>query len=271
MTIYRRTAWQSGPPALSSSASPKQDALSTTTGGTAETALGASDSATQAEPSARPIPEYDEAAFTQPRRSVPPTWPDPWAHVDDPAFRAREWLGVSRFGSAEQGWKQTQDPPQRAAPPARYILKAFEYTAEVAGKRKDGVAGDGPLPPGVDFDDMTGRPKMVDRKNLKLGKEHGWKPDPRFLAANIGTARQNVRESPPIQQVGAGASSHDPASIEEARRRDWVKRAFMHVWEGYSQHAYGHDELAPVSGRWSDNYNGALSFKLACSRARDWY
>ena len=207
------------------------------------------------------VPEYNETAFEQPRRAVPPAWPDPWAGVENVHFKGREWLSPSRFGSEDEGWKQTQDPPARQPPPARHLLKAFEFTAEAAGRRKDGLAGDGILAPGVDFDDMTGRPKMVPQQLLKLGKEHGWQPPPGLLASEIGT-KKHARSSdvPRVQYQGVVEGERDarhPRAVEEKRRREWVKRAFMHAWEGYSTHAYGHDELSPVSGRWSDNYNGA--------------
>ncbi|GAA5861315.1 hypothetical protein JCM3774_000206 [Rhodotorula dairenensis] len=205
------------------------------------------------------IPAYDEAAFTQPRRAVPPAWPDPWAGVEDPSFRGREWLSPSRFGSDDQGWKQTHDPPAHPPPPARHLLKAFEFTAEAAGRRKDGLAGDGILAPGVDFDSMTGRPEMVPRDVLKLGKEHGWHPPPGLLASEFGAKKESRSDVPRVQYQGLVEGERDsghPRVVEEKRRREWVKRAFMHAWEGYSAHAYGHDELSPVSNRWSDNYNG---------------
>ncbi|GAA5981560.1 hypothetical protein JCM10908_004153 [Rhodotorula pacifica] len=205
------------------------------------------------------VPEYDESAFVQPRRAVPPAWPDPWAHVENVDFQGRAWLSPSRFGSDEEGWKQTRDPPEQQPPPARHLLKAFEFTAEAAGRRKDGLAGDGILAPGVDFDDMTGRPKMVPREVLKLGKEHGWRPPRGFLASEIGTKKQKQADVPRVQYQGAIEGEQDSRhlrAIEEKHRRGWVKRAFMHAWEGYSTHAYGHDELSPVSKRWSDNYNG---------------
>ncbi|KAI9255854.1 glycoside hydrolase [Helicostylum pulchrum] len=39
-------------------------------------------------------------------------------------------------------------------------------------------------------------------------------------------------------------------------RADEVKAAFKHAWAGYSQYAYGHDELLPVTNSFSDSRNG---------------
>ncbi|EPB91307.1 hypothetical protein HMPREF1544_01824 [Mucor circinelloides 1006PhL] len=46
-----------------------------------------------------------------------------------------------------------------------------------------------------------------------------------------------------------------PASSNEFRT-DKIRSAFQHAWKGYSTFAYGHDELLPVSGSFSDSRNG---------------
>lgn len=49
--------------------------------------------------------------------------------------------------------------------------------------------------------------------------------------------------------------SEEDISIRRARR-EWVKKAFMHAWTGYKARAWGHDEVKPVTGRWSNPFNG---------------
>ncbi|CAO3700030.1 unnamed protein product [Rhizopus stolonifer] len=39
-------------------------------------------------------------------------------------------------------------------------------------------------------------------------------------------------------------------------RAQSVRNAFKHAWDGYSNYAYGHDELAPISNKISDSRNG---------------
>ncbi|KAE8241831.1 hypothetical protein A4X06_0g7385 [Tilletia controversa] len=52
-------------------------------------------------------------------------------------------------------------------------------------------------------------------------------------------------------------NSVDPAAEELAKKRQrLVRNAFLHAWEGYKAKAWGHDEVAPVSGRHNDNFNG---------------
>ncbi|WVW82696.1 hypothetical protein I302_104707 [Kwoniella bestiolae CBS 10118] len=43
---------------------------------------------------------------------------------------------------------------------------------------------------------------------------------------------------------------------EREKRRDAVKRGFKHAWEAYKRHAWGHDEVRPISQTPSDPFNG---------------
>ncbi|CAO3649055.1 unnamed protein product [Mucor hiemalis] len=45
-----------------------------------------------------------------------------------------------------------------------------------------------------------------------------------------------------------------PAVVDD--RATMVKDAFMHAWKGYSTHAFGHDELRPVTNGTTDSRNG---------------
>ena len=38
-------------------------------------------------------------------------------------------------------------------------------------------------------------------------------------------------------------------------RRDWVRRAFLHAWTGYKAKAWGHDEVKPLTGKYSNSFN----------------
>lgn len=44
--------------------------------------------------------------------------------------------------------------------------------------------------------------------------------------------------------------------IDWGKRRDEVKAGFVHAMQGYKTHAFPHDELLAVSGRFSDKFNG---------------
>ena len=46
-------------------------------------------------------------------------------------------------------------------------------------------------------------------------------------------------------------------SDEIARiRRERIKDAMIHAWEGYKTHAFGHDEVKPVSGGYTSHWGG---------------
>ncbi|GAA5923490.1 hypothetical protein JCM1841_001535 [Sporobolomyces salmonicolor] len=216
-------------------------------------------------PTQLPVPKLETAElpivnleqFVQPRRKIRPAHPDPWADVTDPEFQGREWLSEDRFGSDEKGWRAMQDPPERDAPPAKYLLKAFEYAAAVAGRGPNGEKL--PLAPGMAFDERTGRPKRLPHEMLKLGKDAGWKPPKGYRVSELGTGKMRERDMPLVQFEGVPEGEDDPESereVEQRQRRDWVKRAFMHSWSSYQRFSYGHDEISPVSNLWSDNYNG---------------
>lgn len=46
------------------------------------------------------------------------------------------------------------------------------------------------------------------------------------------------------------------AKIVRANRQKQVREAFLHAWKGYSDNAWMHDELAPLSGGFKDPYVG---------------
>jgi mannosyl-oligosaccharide alpha-1,2-mannosidase len=54
--------------------------------------------------------------------------------------------------------------------------------------------------------------------------------------------------------------SQNPETPEQKRireeRRDKVKESFLHSWHGYKKHAWGKDEIAPVSGTSRDAFGG---------------
>ncbi|GAA6013653.1 hypothetical protein JCM11491_002740 [Sporobolomyces phaffii] len=222
--------------------------------------------------------ELDLSRFAQPRRKVRPAAPDPWSDAG-PAFPGRAWLSPERFGSDALGWHGMRDPSPSPSPtmeeqdapralsytrppPARYLAKAFEYAAAVA-KREWNAREMGR---GANWDRRTGRVVQVARKWLKWEGRQGWVPtlarDKGYKVGDLGTGTAGEREMRRIQatddEVERREGSVEFAARERERveRRDWVKRAFLHAWEGYKEHAWGHDELAPVSNLWSDNYNG---------------
>ncbi|KAK4055286.1 hypothetical protein OIV83_000569 [Microbotryomycetes sp. JL201] len=213
---------------------------------TVATQTTATVSGTDEETIATGIPVVDASKYTQARREVPPTWPNPWPKLPK-TWIGHKLLSPDRFPDG-QGLR---DPPERVFPPAKHMAKAVEFA------RWSVDAGDvlpntrvGPhVQPAPAYDQITGRPLPVKHKDLYL-KQSGWQsPDITALSDVRG------KNLPRVQ-----AESNDLASKadvrEQEQRREWVKRAFLHAWEGYKQHAWGHDEIKPVSSGRANGYNG---------------
>ena len=207
-----------------------------------------------------------------PPRSLRPSYPDPWADLA-PSWRGREWLSPSRFPSSSSDSNShsssagMNDPPPHWPPPAAYLSRAMEFTAAAARhlvtgtgtttKKQGGISLGGqkqqPLPR---FEERTGRPKLVDHAEVYL-LQGGWKSSSSSGAVKVSEIRGG--EMPRVQWEGFDQGQEDGDEDEEeerTRRRGWVKRAFLHAWEGYKKHAWGHDEVMPLSDLFSNNYNG---------------
>ncbi|KAF9085547.1 hypothetical protein BGX29_001884 [Mortierella sp. GBA35] len=48
----------------------------------------------------------------------------------------------------------------------------------------------------------------------------------------------------------------DQDRLQRESRLQAVRDGFEHAWTGYRDHAWGHDEVSPVSGGYKDNFNG---------------
>lgn len=171
-------------------------------------------------------------------RKLRPALTDPWADLPS-SWGGHDWLQPSRFPGVVDGVEQgMRDPPDLPNPPMSHLQAAFNYAAASAGERK-----------GMRHDPLTGRPLLVPRAELFDGTTTGWTPPSVNVTAGEG------RQTMPMIQVEPLDESPTALQIQAARRA-YVKRAFLHVWQGYKDHAWGHDELSPLSDSYSDRYNG---------------
>ncbi|OAL22768.1 hypothetical protein AYO20_11117 [Fonsecaea nubica] len=65
-----------------------------------------------------------------------------------------------------------------------------------------------------------------------------------------------VEKIPKIQFDFASQPESTHAKATQERRRDAVKEAFVHAWNGYKKYAWGQDEVAPVSGAFRSSFGG---------------
>lgn len=66
-------------------------------------------------------------------------------------------------------------------------------------------------------------------------------------------------ETTTIPRIQYDFAAHPETAEERSRRierRDKIKEAFVHAWSGYKKHAYGKDEVMPLSGQWLNSFGG---------------
>ncbi|BGP18873.1 hypothetical protein JCM10213v2_006953 [Rhodosporidiobolus nylandii] len=162
---------------------------------------------------------------------VPPHGVDPWPR--DPRI-AGEWLSEERM-------RVKLEQLDVYELPAAYV----NATDEVWEHKRRGWEGAG-LNRGEGFDG-TGRPTKVAREVLYDGRLDGWRPR---------KASEPV-ELPRVQHASFAKDGRTAKEKEQdEQRRDWVKKAFKHLWRNYAEKAWGYDELKPLSGTGTNPFSG---------------
>ncbi|KAH8805637.1 glycoside hydrolase [Xylogone sp. PMI_703] len=68
------------------------------------------------------------------------------------------------------------------------------------------------------------------------------------LPTGVPTQVPRIQAEPPNESQAA--------KEERLRRREAVKKTFVHSWNGYTTYAWLHDEVSPVSASWKDTFSG---------------
>ncbi|KAM0792930.1 hypothetical protein ACM66B_002689 [Microbotryomycetes sp. NB124-2] len=204
-----------------------------------------------------PYPDLPVFAWrngTQFRHPVPPSWPDPWASSNTKI--AQHWLSATRFPPFEDAIGVDADdaelqklrskvgigttrPRQQFQVPEDTLQRAYKVFALSRGdwRRQRLHRGEG-------FNDTNGRPLQVPRDQLFRGPTW-WKM--RSLGEAIAM--------PQVQALERDERT-ETQKVQDSQRREWIRRAFLHVWESYKVHAWGHDELRPLSASADDKFSG---------------
>ncbi|GAA5977117.1 hypothetical protein JCM11641_001306 [Rhodosporidiobolus odoratus] len=125
--------------------------------------------------------------------------------------------------------------------PEEYV----QATDEVWAHKRQGWEEAG-LNSGEGFD-ARGRPTKVPRSLLYDGKKAGWQPK------KVGTP---VR-LPRIQHASFSRGNRTAEQKkQDGERKEWVRRAFRHLWGNYVEKVWGYDELKPFSGTGTNAFNG---------------
>ncbi|SGZ30685.1 BQ5605_C049g12430 [Microbotryum silenes-dioicae] len=175
-------------------------------------------------------------------RPIPPSIQNPWSHMPT-SWKGGAWLAKSRFVTE----KGAASLPKQVGPPARHLASAFKYfraaTEQLVNYGRE-----------TRFDPETGRLLQVPLSELKLLHEGLHEPILNVGNLEKGDMPGGEHKRPKVQYTGRIDMS-DERVQEEANRREWVKRAFLHAWDGYKTQ-WGHDEVKPVSGGSTDHFNG---------------
>lgn len=175
------------------------------------------------------LPEFSLPGGTRYPRPIPPSWPDPWP--SSPRIAA-EWLSSDRFpppadvvgvgadtpavrGRRSEVGLGTRPLADQFTVPEEHCSAAQEYFREIAAGWEE--LG---LNEGESFDE-DGRPRQVPRDSIYMGDESGWRP------VRLG----QTKDLPKIQQHAKDQRSKEE-TIQDSTRREWVTRAFLHLWEG---------------------------------------
>ena len=62
----------------------------------------------------------------------------------------------------------------------------------------------------------------------------------------------------PTLAVWAALALANPTAVDRPRMAEQVRSEFLHAWEGYKSHAWGHDDLKPLSKSHHDWYGKSL-------------
>lgn len=84
---------------------------------------------------------------------------------------------------------------------------------------------------------------------------HGWQPPIAQLTAPHPPLPKVQHTFPSPKKYGGGIVTHSRAA-RMRWRQNMVRNAFLRAWEGYKAHAWGHDELCPLSNGSTDPFNG---------------
>ncbi|KAI5867139.1 glycoside hydrolase family 47 protein [Durotheca rogersii] len=79
---------------------------------------------------------------------------------------------------------------------------------------------------------------------------------PRYPVKKLATLPTR-KPAEPIPRIQAAKPQESASQKDERLRRlASVKDSFKHSWNGYKKHAWGHDEIKPISGRYKDPFGG---------------
>ncbi|KAI1405642.1 glycoside hydrolase family 47 protein [Hypoxylon fuscum] len=88
------------------------------------------------------------------------------------------------------------------------------------------------------------------------GKIRWEKRPPSYPVETFATLPTN-KPKKPVPRIQAARPQENTSGKElRLKRLAAIKDSFKHSWEGYKKHAWGHDEIKPISGQYKDPFGG---------------
>ncbi|KAI0016711.1 glycoside hydrolase [Xylariomycetidae sp. FL0641] len=135
---------------------------------------------------------------------------------------------------------------------AIWILGSLYYTWEKDAALKDYSS---PAPPSPQTHTQS-QPQPQPGKAVPNG-ELRWKVLPPKYPVKTFASLPTSAVAKPIPRVQAKRPQESAAQKKERLARlDAVRDSFTHSWQGYKRHAWGHDEIKPISGEFKDPFGG---------------
>ncbi|ORY90819.1 glycoside hydrolase [Leucosporidium creatinivorum] len=181
-----------------------------------------------------------------------PSWPEPWPHRPDVASLLSSWRFPPTEGTIGVDADSVENVARRVlvgqgtkAPRSQFEVPKESLRDADAMFGRDAEEWKVPkLSKGEGYG-KDGRPLQVPRDALHTGRNAGWKPP------KLGS-----KKALPRVQKESKDTRTEEHKIQDSQRREWVRKAFLHLWENYKESAWGHDELRPLSKTATDNFNG---------------
>ncbi|GAP87588.1 putative mannosyl-oligosaccharide alpha--mannosidase [Rosellinia necatrix] len=93
--------------------------------------------------------------------------------------------------------------------------------------------------------------------STRFGGDYRWKRLPTRYHVDTLAELPTNKPARPIPQIQAPKPQEDATSKDERLTRlAAVRESFIHSWTGYKKHAWGHDEIKPISAQFKDPFGG---------------
>ncbi|KAH9825228.1 family 47 glycoside hydrolase [Melampsora americana] len=202
-----------------------------------------STSRTRRDPQQIPLSSALLSGNAGPDGNLLPSPETPWDPTTEQGAKTLKYLSKERFPltispDMPMGWQGMNAPPNLTWPSPNAIQS-----------RSDKISS--PIPVAQIYGQSTGSQGQKTPEPWRIPRQR-WDP----ASTNLpGGSRSTPKiQWPGFQDKTLWDSSHQMSVTKQ--RQEWVTRAFSHAWEGYKKHAWGFDEMRPLTNKGVNTFNG---------------